>query len=156
MRMIFKQRFFSWFDSSDIFNEAEEVIFTVRGKLAWGKKLEVYDATERHIGTLEQKVFRFLPTFELYLKDKFVGTIRKRFSFFRPVFDIDCNGWYIEGDWAEWDYSIYDNSGNQIAYISKEIFNWTDTYIIDVLDPANAVTVLMITLAIDAEKATRD
>ena len=156
MRMLFKQRFFSWFDSYDIYNETEEVIFSVQGKLAWGKKLEIYDATERHIGTLEQKVFQFLPTFELYLNGNFVGTICKRFSLLRPSFDIDCNGWYIEGDWMEWDYRIYDNSGNQIAYISKELFNWTDTYIIDVRDPANAVTVLMIALAIDAEKEERD
>ena len=155
MRMIFKQRFFSWFDSYDIYNEAEEVLFTVQGQLSWGKNLEVYDATEQHVGTLEQKVFNFVPTFELYLRNKFVGAIRKRFSFARPGFDIDCNGWYIEGDWPEWDYRIYDNYGNQVAYVSKEIFNWTDTYIIDVLDPANAVTVLMITLAIDAEKDTR-
>ena len=156
MKMLFKQRFFSWFDTYDIYNEAGEVLFTVQGKFAWEKKLEIYDASQNHIGTLEQKVFQFLPTYELYLNGSFVGTICKRFSLFRPAFDIDCNGWYIEGNWAEWDYNIYDNSSTQIAYISKEIFNWTDTYVLDVRDPVNAVTVLMIALAIDAEKASRN
>ena len=155
MRMLFKQRFFSWFDSYDIYAESGEVLFQVQGKLSWGKKLEVYDATGKHIGTLIQKVFAFIPTFELYNTDRFVGTSRKGFSFFRPVFEIDCNGWFIEGDWAEWDYHISDSYGSQVAYITKEIFNWTDTYVLDVKDPSNAVTVLMIALAIDAEKETR-
>ena len=155
MRMLFKQRFFSWFDSYDIYSEAGEVIFRVKGKLAWGKKLEIYDASDRHIGTLLQKIFTFLPTFELYLNNHFVGTIRKSFSFFRPNFELDFNRWFIEGDWAEWDYYISDTCGSQIAYISKQVFNWTDTYVLDVADPANAVTVLMVALAIDAEKANR-
>ena len=156
MRMLFKQRFFSWFDSYDIYSESGEVLFQVQGKIAWGKKLEIYDASGKHIGTLLQKVFAFLPTFELYLNDRFVGTIRKGFSLFSPVFEIDCNGWFIEGDWTEWDYRISGPQGAQIAYISKEIFNWTDTYVLDVVNPANAVTVLMVALAIDAEKASRN
>ena len=156
MRMLFKQRFFSWFDSYDIYGESGEVVFSVKGKLAWGKKFEIYDASSRHIATLEQRTFQFLPTFELFVGGRSVGTIRKRFTFFRPAFDIDCNGWFIEGDWAEWDYRILDSNSNPVAYISKEIFNWTDTYVLDVADPSNAVAVLMIALAIDAEKAMRN
>lgn len=156
MKILFKQRFFSWFDSYDIYGESGEVIFSVQGKLAWGKKFEVYDASGRHIATLEQRTFQFMPTFELFVGGRLVGTIRKRFTLLRPAFDIDCNGWYIEGNFAEWDYSIFDGCGSHVAYISKEIFNWTDTYVLDVVDPANAVTVLMIALAIDAEKAIRN
>ena len=156
MRMLFKQRFFSWFDSYDIYGESGEVIFSVQGKLSWGKKLEIYDARNIHIGTLTQKIFSFLPTFELEINGRYIGSIRKGFALFRPIFEIDFNGWYIEGDWAEWDYRIFDNSGIQIAYISKEIFNWADTYVLDVAEPSNAVTVLMIALAIDAEKASRN
>ena len=38
----------------------------------------------------------------------------------------------------------------------KEIFNFTDTYVIDVKDPENALNALMFVLAIDAEKCTRN
>ena len=51
---------------------------------------------------------------------------------------------------------VRDGFGNAIAYVSKELWNLTDTYSIDVLDPKNAIYVLMIVLAIDAEKCTRD
>ena len=40
--------------------------------------------------------------------------------------------------------------------ITKELLNWTDTYVIDVADPGNALCVLMLVLAIDAEKCSRN
>ena len=56
----------------------------------------------------------------------------------------------------EWDYSIVGPAGDDVASVSKQLFNWTDTYVIDVPDPANAILALMIVLAIDAEKCSRD
>lgn len=56
----------------------------------------------------------------------------------------------------ELDYSILDRNGCAIASISKELFRWTDTYVIDVTDPADALDALMFVLAIDAEKCSRN
>lgn len=36
MKLYFKQRFFSWFDSYDIYHEDGSVAYTVEGKLSWG------------------------------------------------------------------------------------------------------------------------
>ena len=85
-----------------------------------------------------------------------MGTITKDFTLFRPAFEIDCNNWQIQGDFMEWDYDILDKFGNSVASISKELFNWTDTYVIDVPDPDNALYALMVVLAIDAEKCSRN
>ena len=155
MRLLFKQRFFSWFDSYDIYNEVGETVFTVQGKMAWGHKLEISDRTGRPIGMLEEKIFRFLPTFEMYANGNYVGCIRKEFSLFRPTFQIDMNGWRIDGNWFEWDYTIVDNLGLSVATISKQ-FGLTDTYVIDVHNPADALSALMVVLAIDAEKCSRN
>ena len=43
-----------------------------------------------------------------------------------------------------------------IARVSKELFHMTDTYVIDVQDPGNALDALMFVLAIDAEKCSRN
>ena len=72
------------------------------------------------------------------------------------MFDIDYNGWRVEGDYMEWDYQIVDSSGRLIATVEKELFKWTDTYIIDVKNPADALSALMLVLAIDAEKCSRN
>lgn len=53
-------------------------------------------------------------------------------------------------------YTIVEESYDTVAIIRKEIFNFTDTYVIDVKDPENALDALMFVLAIDAEKCTRN
>ena len=156
MRLIFKQRFFSWFDSYDIYDEAGNVIYTVEGKLSWGHCLHILNSVGEHIGTVQERVFTFLPKFEMYVGELYVGCIQKEFTFFTPRFDIDCNGWQVEGSFMEWDYAVTEPCGALVAQISKELFNWTDTYVIDVTDPGNALCVLMLVLAIDAEKCSRN
>ena len=155
MKLLFKQRFFSWFDSYDIYNEAGETVYTVKGQLSWGHCLKIYDVQEREIGTVREQIFTFLPKFEMYIGDRYIGCISKEFTFFIPKYNIDCNGWEVEGDWLEWDYQILGRSGSPVATVSKELFNWTDTYVIDVVDPKDALCALMLVLAIDAEKCSR-
>ncbi len=156
MKLLFKQRFFSWFDSYDIYDESGNTLFEVKGQLSWGHCLKIFDAIGKEVGTVQERIFTFLPKFEIYLGDDYVGCISKEFSLFRPKFNIDYNGWHIEGDWFEWDYEIQNSSGHTIATVSKELFNWTDTYVIDVNDPNDAICALMLVLAIDAEKCSRN
>ena len=155
MKLLFKQRLFSWFDSYDIYDEAGNTVFTVKGELSWGHLLRIYDAIGNDVGYIKERVFTFLPKFEIYLGDNYMGCISKEFTFFKPKFNIDYNGWTVDGDWFEWDYSIFNSSVQTVATVSKEIWNWTDTYVIDVQDPNDAICVLMLVLAIDAEKCSR-
>lgn len=156
MKLLFKQRFFSWFDSYDIYDEAGNTVYVVKGELSWGHLLRIYDAAGNDLGMIKEKVLTWLPKFEMYLGERYIGCISKEFSFFKPRYNIDCNGWQISGDWLEWDYTIQGSSGQTVATVSKEIWNWTDTYAIDVLDPQDALCVLMMVLAIDAEKCSRN
>ena len=156
MKLIFKQRMFSWFDSYDIYYEGGGIAYTVKGQLSWGHRLKIYDSTGWEVGCVQEKVLTFLPQFELYLENTYVGKVTKEFSFLKPRFHIDCNGWTMEGDWLEWDYSIRDRMGQPVAYVSKQVLNWTDTYVLDIDDPGDALCVLMLVLAIDAEKCSRN
>ena len=156
MKLLFRQRMFSWFDSYDIYDERGSTAYTVRGQLSWGHLLKIYNAQGCEVGTVRERVLTVLPKFEMYRGNRYLGCVRKRFSFFRPVFELDCNGWSVEGNWLEWDYTVRSRRGERIATVSKQLFRWTDTYVIDVADPADALTALMIVLAIDAEKCSRN
>ena len=156
MKLLFKQRAFSWFDSYDIYDEAGNAVYAVKGQLSWGHCMKVYDVRDNELGMIQEKVFSFLPKFEIYLGNEYTGCITKEFTFFKPTFDIDYNGWHVEGDFWEWDYCIMNSEGNCIATVTKEPFNWTDTYTIDVADPEDALGALMLVLAIDAEKCSRE
>ena len=156
MKLLFKQRFFSWFDSYDIYDEAGNVVYTVKGQISWGHLLRIYDSNGNELGYIKEKVFTWQPKFEMYLGDTYIGNIKKEFTFFTPKYDIDCNGWHVEGDWVEWNYTIVNDFNQCVANVSKEIWNWTDTYAIDVSDPKDAIYALMLVLAIDAEKCSRN
>jgi len=156
MKLLFKQRFFSWFDSYDIYDEAGETVYTVQGQLAWGHCLKIFDSHGRELGTVKERVLTFLPKFEIYLGDEYLGCISKEFTFLKPKFNIDFNGWQIAGDFFEWDYQILNQNGEAVAAVSKELFHLTDTYVIDVRQPQDALYALMLVLAIDAEKCSRD
>ena len=156
MKLHFKQRFFSWFDSYDIYDEDGEVFFTVEGKMSWGHKLVIYDRRGNEIAMVQQEVLTLLPRFDLYIGGSLAGTMSKELSFFKPRYNIDFNGWYIEGNFMEWDYSIRDGSGAEIAVVSKELMHWTDQYVLETLYDEDALGALMVVLAIDAEKCSRN
>ena len=65
MKLLFKQRMFSWFDSYDIYDEAGNTVYTVKGELAWGHCLRIYDAYGQSIGVVKERVLSFLPKFEI-------------------------------------------------------------------------------------------
>lgn len=156
MKLLFKQRLFSWFDSYDIYDESGNTVYTVKGQLAWGHCLKIFDAAGRETGTVQEVVLTLLPKFEMYVGETYVGCISKELTFLKPKYNIDCNGWHIEGDFLEWNYSILDVHGREIAAVSKQPFNFTDTYVIDVCNPEDALCALMLVLAIDAEKCSRN
>lgn len=156
MKLLFKQRFFSWLDSYDVFSEAGETVYTVKGQLAFGHCLKIYDTAGAEIGTVKERILTFLPKFEMYLGQDYIGCIRKEFTLLRPKFTVECKDWHVDGDWFEWDYRILNSSGQVVATVSKDLWKWTDTYVIDVADPRDALCALMLVLAIDAEKCSRD
>ena len=72
MRLLFKQRLFSWLDSYDIYDENQQVLYTVEGKLSWGHCLHIHNDHDEHIGTIKEEVLTFLPKFNMYVQDQYM------------------------------------------------------------------------------------
>jgi len=155
MRMLFKQRMFSWLDSYDIFGEDGATLYTVKGQLAWGHCLKVFNAQGQELGMVKENMLTFLPKFEIWRGGESVGTICRELTLLKPKYSIDFKGWHIEGSWTEWNYTILDEHQTEVASVYKELLHWTDTYVIDVSRREDALWALMFVLAIDAEKYSR-
>lgn len=153
MKLLFKERLFSWLDSYDIYDEQQEVRYRVEGKLSWGHRLVIYDARGIEVGEVKEEVFSFLPRFYMRIAGEEVGVIKKEFSFFKPKFQLECFDWQVQGDLWEWEYEV-SHQGCRIMHVSKEIFHFTDTYVLDVVQEEHALYCLMIVLAIDAAKCS--
>lgn len=157
MKLILKQKMFSWLDSFDVYGEDRKVLYKVKGELSLGHKLKIFSPQGDELGEVNQKLISVTPTFELYEKGKKIGSIKKKlFKLFGSSYSIESLGWTAKGNFTEWNYSIKDSNGNLVATIGKQIFNLTDTYVLDVANPQHALHVLMFVIAIDAEKCSRN
>ena len=90
MKLLFKQRMFSWFDSYDIYDENENTVYVVKGQLSWGHCLKIFDTEENELGTVKQEVLTWLPNIELYVGQKYIGCLEKELGWFKPK--SCCNG----------------------------------------------------------------
>lgn len=79
MKLLFKQRFFSWFDSYDIYDESGQIIYQVEGRLSWGHKLVIYDQNGNEVGNVLEKVMTLLPKFEIYKNNEYIDVYRKNY-----------------------------------------------------------------------------
>ena len=56
MKLLLKQKVFSWFDSYNIYDENENVIYKIKGELSWGHLLRIYDESDNELGFIKQKM----------------------------------------------------------------------------------------------------
>lgn len=160
MNLYIRQRIFSWTDSYDVYDETGEARYEVRGALfSLGHQIHVYDkrASEGYdeVGCIRQKLFTFLPTFEIEIGGRVVGTIQKKLTFFRESYLVDFRGWDVDGDIMGWDYRVLEN-GRRVMSISKELFRFSDTYVLSFDHAANELPGLLLVLAIDAANCSHD
>lgn len=156
MKLLIKQRVFSWTDSYDIYDENREKKYFVRAEFfSFGHQLHVYDIYGNEIGMIRQRLMTLLPVFEIDINGRTLGSIQKKFSFFKPKYEIDFNGWRVEGDFLGWDYDVYAGCSS-IIHISRELFQWGDTYVIDIADSQDELMGMMLVIAIDAANCTDD
>lgn len=151
MKLRIRQRIFSWTDSYDVCDEYGDPRYEVKAEFfALGHQIHVYDKqTGREVGAIHQKLLTLLPQFEIVIDGQLCGTIRKELTLFRPHYQIDYRGWDVEGDFLGWDYRVMAGR-KQIMSISKELFNWSDTYVLEYDNPANEMPGLLLVIAIDA------
>ena len=151
MKLYIKQRVFSWTDTYDVYGANQIPKYFVKAEFfTIGHKIHIYDhASGNEVGVIREKLFTMFGGDEISAGGRELGSITKHFSFLRPKYSIDYNGWGIEGDFFGWDYSITDRYGETVALISKELFNWGDTYSLEIFSDSNELDALMTVIAID-------
>ena len=88
MRLLFRQRMFSWFDSYDVYDEAGNTVFTVQGHLDWGHRLHIHDSYGNHIATVRQRVLTMLSKLEFFIGGEKLGELHRKLTLFRPQYEI--------------------------------------------------------------------
>lgn len=157
MQLHIKQRIFSWGDCYDVYDENGDARYEVRSALfSLGHQIHVYDKRSgNEVGAIRQRLLTLMPTFEIEIGGQIQGSIRKKFTLFRENYEVEYLGWDVEGNFLGWDYRVL-HSGQEILSITKEIWNWSDTYTLTFRDPVNELSGLLLVLAIDAANCSHN
>ena len=151
MKLLIRQRVFSWSDTYDVYDEAGTPKYYVKAEVfTLGHRIHVYaHATGEEVGQVNQRLMTLLPKFEVSIRGRSLGCVAKQWSLFRPRYELDYHNWQVEGDFLGWDYRVMSPAGT-VMTISKEPFHWGDTYVLEYGDPAQEVAGLLLVIAIDA------
>lgn len=156
MQLLIKQRVFAWGDKYDVYDEQGNVKYYVEAEIfTLGHKIHVYDIQHKELAVIRERLLTMLPVFEVEVNGRIIGTIQKKFSLFRPKYEIDYNGWRVEGDFLSWEYDVY-SACSPIIHITKKLLSWGDTYSINILDEKDELDGLLLVIAIDAAKCEDD
>ena len=157
MKLHIRQRIFSWTDSYDVYDENGDARYEVKSRFfALSHRLHVYEKQSgREIGSVSQRLFTLLPTFDIEINGHPAGSIRRKFTLLRQNYEVDYMGWNVEGDFVGWDYRVLQN-GREVLSISKEWLSWSDTYTLDFRNPADEIPGLLLVLAIDAANCSHN
>jgi len=151
MRYKIRQKMFSLGDKFTINDEYDYEKFIVRGKIfSLGSKLRIMDLNENELVYIEQEIFHLLPQFKIYMGERVVAQIKKEFTFFKPVFNIESTmgKFSLEGDFFAHDFQVL-KDGKAAAVISKAWFTLSDTYGVDIDDNENQAFMLALVIVID-------
>ena len=160
MELHIRQRIFSWGDSYDVFDDSGEARYEVRSAFfSLGHQIHIYDKRadegRDEVGSIRQKLFTLMPTFEIEIGGRVIGTVRKKFTLLRQNYEVDYRGWDVDGDFLGWDYKVI-QADREVLSITKEIWNWSDTYTLRFRDPADEIPGLLLVLAIDAANCSHN
>ena len=150
MKLYLKQKVFSWGDKFHLYDENEDICYSVEGEIfSFGKKLHVYDVLDNEAAYIRQEVLTLLPCYHIERPDGSDYEVVKEFSFLQPYYTVSDLDWEVSGDFWAHDYQIYE-AGQLIVDVSKAWFTWGDVYEIDINDTVDEVNALCVVLVIDA------
>ena len=62
MKLLFRQRVFSWLDSYDVYDENGKKVYEVKGQIAWGHCQKIYDNNGKELGKIQEQKIAITPT----------------------------------------------------------------------------------------------
>ena len=156
MKLLIKQRVFSWSDTYDVYDEKGNVRYYVKAEFfSLGHQIHVYDAYHKEVAVIREKLLTLLPRFDIEINGRRIGSIQKKFTLFKPKYEIDYNGWRVEGDFLGWDYDVCSGCSS-VIHISKELLHWGDTYTITFANPEDELHGILLVIAIDAANCDKN
>jgi len=155
MQLYMKQKIWSIGDHFTVRDNQDQDRWFVQGEVfSFGKRLHIMDTNNVERALLWQKVWSFLPCYNIEVHGIVIGQVVKDFTFLKPHYHVEGMPLELSGDYLSHEYSLSEN-GIPIMRISKQWFTWGDSYLLDLSDQADELVCLCIALAVDCAVQTQ-
>jgi len=151
MYLYIQQKVFSIGDKYNIFDANQEPVYAVESEIfTFGARIHLYNLAGYEEFGIYQKVFRFMPEYEICKGDTLYAVVTKKFTFFSHRLEIHSSfgDMEIEGEPFGMEFSIIYN-GKEVGRISKRWFTFGDSYELYVEDHQDPAFFCALVVAID-------
>jgi uncharacterized protein YxjI len=151
MKYVIKQKIWSFKDKFNIKDEFGHDSYMVESKFfSVGNQLHVTDMQSNPLFFIKQKIFRLLPSYEIYKGEILYAMVKRKFTLLKPRIVIDqCGTLYdISGDIFSHEFTISRN-GVTVATVSKTWLTISDTYGVDIVTGENDSWIITLVICID-------
>ena len=153
MKYVLKQKLFALGNDFHIKDESGNDVYFVDGKaFTIGDKLSFQDLRGTELAYIQQKLLAWGRTYEITRSGRLVAVVKKElFSPLHHTFNVDVPGpddLQAKGNFLDYEYT-FRRGETVVATVSKEFFNWTDTYGIDVARGQDDILILAASVVID-------
>lgn len=120
MRLLIKQKVFSWADKFLVKDEYGGDRYNVQGEIfSLGHRLHIYDYSGREVALIQQKLFSFKPRYFIFINGVQVAELVKQFTMFKQKYIVEGQEWSLEGDFWSHDYRLMKDDGSVIMSVKK-------------------------------------
>jgi uncharacterized protein YxjI len=147
-----KEKFWSWGNDFAITDEYGDARYIVDGAaFSWGDDLSFQDPDGYELARIRQKLLSFRPRYRIEIDGEIFAEVVKEFTWFKQKFTLDVpgpNDYVIDGSFWQHEFT-FERGGRIVATVSKDLWNWTDSYGVEIVDGEDEVAILCSCIVID-------
>lgn len=161
MRFHVKEHAISLTDSFTVRDDADNILFEVRGKLFHiGDHFTIYDSNGQEVMQMKQVLFAHTRQYEMSRNGVEIATLRKEdepypYNAHFEITSRDGMAFYVQGNLEEWDLHIIDHYGRLLGNINREFSILGDKYTVDTVPEADGAFMVAIAVLLDEIKEDR-
>lgn len=148
-RLFIKRKPMSIKRSFTVYDESNNKKYIIKtDSLTFGYPcIRLYDVTENEIGRVQLTSKKSVWTYSVYLDGKKFGRLCRKMSL-KINFDLDVNGWHLDGNLIQNSFSVTDKGGYTVLKIS-DAFNSTGIYVLELNNHEHEILGLLLVMAVE-------
>lgn len=157
-KLYIQQKVFKITDHYPVLDENRNPVYYVDQDFKLiGNTVHVNSLDGKEVFSVNKEVLTIMPKYVVTFDDGRQAVLKSRFSLFNKRIDVELDDSKIElkGNFFDFQFTIFEENC-EIGSISKELFAWGDTYVLNIIDESKEKIILALMIAVDCIKDSEE